>query len=322
MKTFSIFFLSLFFLLSCDKNNLHTTELFVFGTLVKINIINDDKQQAENAIIEISRLFNDLHIRWHAWNPDSELMKINKKISLGQKNIKVSTQTITALKLAQDFEKKSMGYFNPTIGKLIKKWGFLQDDFNNNSPPDSLQIKELLKNPPSMQQVIINQDSIVVSNKNIYFDFGAFGKGQAVDMAMKILKKHNIKNALINAGGDINIIGKKFNNPWVVAIKSPFDESIIQTFKVNGKKSIYTSGSYARQYKHQDKTYHHLINPTSGKQSESDIVSVSVLCDEGAACDAIATALMIAPEKHRQQILDNFKIKKYLIIKKDGSKIF
>jgi FAD:protein FMN transferase len=305
------------FLLSCGQNKKTQSKLYVFGTIVDIIIYNEDKKKAQQAIIDISRLFNELHHIWHAWDKKSELVIINNKIRTGQQEIMVSNKTIKALKIALQLERDSLGYFNPTIGKLIQKWGFLQDDFYNQKPPDDKMIRDLLKNDTSLEQVIIKENKIIVKNSNIQFDFGAFGKGLALDHAIVMLKKRKIKNALINAGGDVNVLGKKRGRSWIVAIKSPFDGSAIKKLKIDGEKCIYTSGNYERLYTYKNKKYHHLINPKNGKPADK-IAAVSVIGNKGVLCDAAATALLIAPANKQKQIAKNFNLLGYHIVYQDG----
>ena len=46
-------------------------------------------------------------------------------------------------------------------------------------------------------------DNKIIKQKKVGLNFGAIAKGYAVDKAIDVLKKPGIKEALINAGGEI-----------------------------------------------------------------------------------------------------------------------
>ena len=57
-------------------------------------------------------------------------------------------------------------------------------------------------------------------------------KGHAIDRAIEILQTHNIKNAIVNAGGDLRSIGKKGQKDWKVAIRKPNSEDVVAVIEV------------------------------------------------------------------------------------------
>ena len=55
-----------------------------------------------------------------------------------------------------------------------------------------------------------------------------------------------------------------------------------------------TSGGYQRYYTAPDGTvYQHILDPKTGYPVESDLLSVSILCDNGTMADAYSTALYV-----------------------------
>ncbi len=58
--------------------------------------------------------------------------------------------------------------------------------------------------------------------KNLQIDLGGIAKGYITDLAAKFLLNHGIQNAVINAGGDIRILGKM---PQPIHVRNPFEPS-------------------------------------------------------------------------------------------------
>jgi len=124
-------------------------------------------------------------------------------------------------------------------------------------------------------------------------DFGGIAKGYAIDRGMDMLKQHGIHHALINAGGDIRLIGKHGDRPWHIGIRHPRHKNdVLADLQLQGDVSIVTSGDYERFYIYHGKRYHHLLNPQTGMPSMA-AQSVTVMADSATLADAWSTALFI-----------------------------
>ena len=60
---------------------------------------------------------------------------------------------------------------------------------------------------------------------------------------------------------------------------------------------VITSGGYERYFEEDGKIYHHILNPKTGKPSDSDLKSVSIVSKDGTLADALSTSLFIMGEK-------------------------
>ena len=119
-------------------------------------------------------------------------------------------------------------------------------------------------------------------------NFGAIAKGYAVDKAIDVLKTLGIKEALVNAGGEISVIG----NDWIVGIQHPREiNSIIKKIKLDGF-TVATSGDYEQYFEVDGNRYHHILDPKTGYPSKG-LRSVTIINKLNAIADALATAVFV-----------------------------
>ena len=61
--------------------------------------------------------------------------------------------------------------------------------------------------------------------------------------------------------------------------------------------SVVTSGGYERFFDYEGTRYHHLLDAATGYPRQSDLLSVTVVCTDGAQADLMSTALWLMGEE-------------------------
>lgn len=305
-------------LTSCKEVKQPFSESFyIFGTIVEVVILDEDRDKAKAAAAEVGVLFQELHKDWHAWKSGGELSKLNRAISKGTP-LEVSPQLAKIVGAAKELHTKSLGLFDPAIGKVIGMWGFHADDLPNGPPPRDNVIAALLKSHPSMDDVGVDGNRVNSRNRDVAFDFGGFAKGAAIDLAISILKKHHVTSAIVNAGGDLNVLGDHGDRPWRIAIRDPIGWGAVASLEAKAGEAIYTSGNYERYRKADGLRFSHIIDPRNFRPVQ-DIVSATVVHHNGALADAAATALSVAGRSSWRQVAKSMGIDLALLITADGS---
>ena len=139
-----LIFLLISFLFGCSDNKIYQEKDFIFGTLIDIKIYGESKIDAEKVSSEIFSEFHRLHKLLHPWEK-SLITDINNAIS-EKKSIAINNdEVISILTDAQHLEAQTETLFNPSIGKLIKLWGFHSNDHNQEVIPNQDTIKKLIK---------------------------------------------------------------------------------------------------------------------------------------------------------------------------------
>ena len=317
MKTTLLIFL-IVLATACQKpqEQLIKKKYFIFGTIIEVLVWHNDKELVDKALTDVETELNGMHLQWHAWKA-GRLHEINKALR-SENPINLTNEEAKFIESVARLSKSSLGHFNPAIGQLINLWGFHTDDYPiTKPPPNHDDILRFLENMPVMTDITIKNNQVTSKNSQIWLDFGGVAKGYAIDKAINILKDYGVINAIVNAGGDLRSIGSKGDKNWQVAIRKPNSEDVIAVISVQGDESIFTSGNYERYKEFKGKRYAHIINPKTGYGVE-EIVSATVITDNGTKADAAATALIVAGTKDWQEVVFSMRLKQVLLLKSDG----
>ena len=282
------------FLLSCESSFKDTHETrFMMGTLVSFTIVHPDKDAAMLAIRKAAEEMQRIEDTFTIYGDKPNSIKDFNKLAVDIP-FTFTAEVNTLLKTAVRIEQQSHGAFSPTLAILNKLWGFSNAE-PPRTPPSQVSIQKLVsgtKNCLQHQGNTWSRNSI-----NCQLDFGAIAKGYAIDRGIEILKENGIQDAMINAGGDIRLIGKHGKNNWHIGIRDPrHKDNVIATLSLHGDVSIVTSGDYERYFIDHGQRYHHILNPKTGWPSYNS-QSVTVIASNATLADAWSTALFVLGKK-------------------------
>lgn len=292
-----------------------TTKFLAFGTIIDLSISGVSRQQAEMATAALEQDFAQMHKSWHAWDP-GPLGRVNRLISEGA-TFATPPSVLELIRRGIKLSAQSEHLFNPAIGHLIQEWGFQSDDPAGHRPPAPERIAQLLQQNPRMSDLVLDGINMHSTNPSVKLDFGAFGKGFGIDLAIDHLRQLGINNAILNAGGDLRAIGSPGNRPWHIAIRHPSGTGVLAGVDVSGDESVFTSGDYERNFTWKGKTYSHIIDPRTGYPA-TGTSSVTVIHQDATSADAAATALFVAGPDNWYKIARNMGIKYVLLVDSNG----
>jgi thiamine biosynthesis lipoprotein len=308
--------LGLFFLTSCDQPGEQRAEFIVFGTVMEVTTWGASEAQAQTAFSELQSLFQLMHRDWHTWEP-GRLTGINQAFAEGR-SAQADEDILELIIRSQQLEKLSGGRFNPAIGGLVRLWGFHTSDFPVlGPPPDPLEIQSLLDLAPSTLNIQIRGLEVESTNSSVLLDFGGIAKGYAIDLACTRLRELGIRNAIVNAGGDLRAFGRHGSRAWRVGIRNPTG-GIIGGVSAGDDEAIFTSGVYERFRQDQQERYPHILDPRTGWPVEG-IAAVTVISDEGLLADAAATAIIVAGQEDWVSVARSLGLDKILLVDESGT---
>jgi FAD:protein FMN transferase len=279
-------------LAACSPPPLTQQQSYVFGTLVEVSIYGVPEAPARQATAAVLARFDELHRSLHAWQP-SDLSRLNTALAQGQR-APVTAELAAMLHDAQTLSTQSNDLFNPAIGGLIALWGF-HADTPQAQVPEAAAITRWVTAAPRMRDLHVERGEAWSDNPAVQLDLGGYAKGYALDEAVRILKAHGIRDALVNIGGNVIALGSHGDRPWRVGIQHPRQPGTLATLDLRSGEAIGTSGDYQRYFEADGHRYCHLIDPRSGSPA-TGMQSVTVLVSgehAGTRSDALSKPLFI-----------------------------
>ncbi|MED5354938.1 MAG: FAD:protein FMN transferase [Bacteroidota bacterium] len=284
MNRIFIFLLCIF---SCNQNNKITLQGLEFGTSYSVQYFSENQINFSN---EIDSIFGLINSSMSTYIDNSIISRVNN-----DESIELDNHFINVFNTSKKIFNKTNGKFDPSVGVLVNFWGFGPKYVKK--PIDSLEFVNL-KKLVGFDMFGIDNSNHIIRPKNSFLDFNAIAKGYAVDLISVFLENNDIKNYLVEIGGEIRVKGVNLskNNPWVVGIDAPNYDITREIFNTTELKNsaMATSGIY-RKYKvdSNGKRYAHILDPISGAPTKTNILSVSVISDNCIEADAYATALHV-----------------------------
>ena len=267
--------------------------------------------------VQIDSLFKVIDHSMSLWDSTSLISKINNNTiydSLDLHFLKV----FEASKLVN---QKSEGYFDVSVGPLVKAWGF---SIKKGLPiPTSLQIDSLNRIVGSDKIQLVEQKIRKEDPRN-QIDFNAIAQGYTVDVISVFLEDLGCKDYLVEIGGELRAKGKnKEGKVWRVGIEKPKNERALEVVVNLENKSLATSGSYRKFFEKDGKKYSHAIDPKTGYPVTHSVLSMSVLANDCMTADAFATAFLVMGLEKAKRIAAKEKLEFFAIYDENGeSKVF
>jgi FAD:protein FMN transferase len=158
-------------------------------------------------------------------------------------------------------------------------------------PPTEAEIQDLLARVDAAR-IEMKGRTIRFNKTGMAITLDGIAKGYIVDRAADVLAGYQIKNFLINAGGDIRTMGhKQGRRPWTIAIQDPHKKKHYPDIIHMNDGAIATSGNY-EVYFDQEKLFYHIVNPKTGYSPQAD-TSVSIKAPTTMEADALATTVFV-----------------------------
>lgn len=266
----------------------------LMGTTITLNVVQDSKLStvAVNDALESALNKFDLVVeKYTRFNDTSELAELNR--NSGKWN-DITVEFTNLIEKMLGMASLTDGAFDPTVIDFLELYGYDKNyDFSKLDHPllDNFVV-ELAKNRPTWEEIELDK-----SNQRVKLapgqrlELGGIGKGYAIDLAFDTLVDAGVENFLIDAGGDIRVLGRNDDGElWNLGLKHKKSNGEIQTIGKFSSSDIALacSGSWARKVKN----FHHIINPTSGKPVEQ-LQTVFVTAPTATYADAWGTALFV-----------------------------
>jgi len=268
----------------------------MMGTLVEITVVapkaKDPLSLIEGAQKEIARMEG----LFSPYRKDSVVSRLNDLPAGTPLRLKPEEMDVMdVFDAAHDISESSDGAFDITFASIGNLWNF---DPQNPRIPTQEEIAKVLPRIGYRNVIADRQTAtITLAKEGTRVGLGAIAKGAAVDHAVQYLKEKGATGAMVNAGGDLRVFGKKEDgSPWTIQIQHPRDNSrrIPESgLPLDGDIAVATSGDYERAVMVNGKRYHHILNPRTGMPAEG-LMSVTVWSPSAMWTDQSTTGMPTA----------------------------
>lgn len=294
----------------------YTTQFPAFGTSVDLSIVGVQRDRAAAAAAALERDF-EFFDRALFQNESDRMRRVNELLASGESFVAPPT-LIPLIARTQVLSEQSGGLFDPAIGRLTQLWGVDVVTPPAHPPPEDDAIQALLAVNPRMADLTLDGMELKSRNPAVQLDFDAVAAAYAMDIAVDALRAQAVRSAMINAGGDVRIIGNRSGRPWRVPVPRASGTGVIGILDVSGDASLFTASTQRRNFIYQGEVYHAVIDPRTGYPANA-AASATVLHDGSAlTAAAAANALMVAGPEQWPRIAAQMGIRYALVVDQQG----
>ena len=219
----------------------------------------------------------------------------------GSGPVAVSQETYTLIERSVRICSETDGSFDISFAAVAPLWNYKDKNF---TPPSPAAVAALLPLVGSDKiRLFPDRRGVGFARPGMKIGLGAIAKGYAVEKAIGALRKRGVESGIVEAGGDLQVMGTKYGKPWVTGLRDPRREAILLTIGLEDGDAIATSGDYERFVMKNGVRYHHIIDPHTGYPA-SGFSSVSVISKSASLSDAYATAIFVMGPKRAREFLD------------------
>lgn len=293
-------------MLGCSKASTDFQTISIEGSDTKLLARDATAEGTGQTRRLISKLLQSQNRQSHAWKP-SELRNINRALAAGR-SATISKENLHLLTISKSLYLASDAYYDPSIGSLVKMWGFYTDEFPiRNSPPNSEQISTWIAHKPALLDIKVEGETISTANPNTQLDFATILEGAAAAEIRRIAAKHQIYDALVKMGSDQFTIGNATSKPWTVVLEDPFGGDLGH-IELRGNEALFSSGNFNKfRVAPTGSRWGHILNPMTGKPAHGS-AAVVVLHSDPVLADAASSALMAAGPGNFSKLVSRMKL--------------
>ena len=245
----------------------------------------------EEALDEIDRVEAQLSL----YRAGSEVARLNAEAL--ERPVRVTPGLFRLIGRVRELSRETKGAFDISIAPLVRCWGFMG---GTGSMPEPAAIAEA-RASVGMEHLELDAEKLTVrfARRGAMLDFGAIGKGYAIDRAVELLREAGVTSGLIHGGTSTAFaIGTQPDGArWKIAITAPKSETDPKPLAIAElqDESLSVSAVWGRAFRAGDKTYGHIIDARTGAPADNALLSAVVL-PTATETDALSTALLTAPE--------------------------
>ena len=289
------------------------------GKIDLVLVSGASKTEVEEIFRRLWLTIFEFEKRFSRFIPASELSQFNRAAGLKQP---ISPEFKAVLTAACQMSALSGGLYNPFVLPALQRAGYVKsmvaahsddevDDFSNRSvvPPEQLEVADTWARIPYGTAI----------------DIGGCGKGYAGDLLADLADTFpTINGYWFSLGGDVVTGGlDEEDRPWTVGIESVSSKSHALPGQAvlpgPERYAVATSSVMHRKGTKNGKSWHHIIDPRTGRPALSDMAAASICSRTALAADVLASCAVILGTAYAEDDLSDKGAEGGLLQAKNGA---
>ena len=237
------------------------------------------------------------------YDPQSELSQLSDLAGSG-KAARISGELFRVLDAGQALATNSGGAFDVTAGAATQLWRRARR--LKRMPPE--YVIENARKASGYRALKLDGDAKTaeLTKPGVRLDLGGIAKGYALDEALKIMREHGLRQALVSAGGDIAVGNSPPGKPgWKIALLGLKEDAATEFIWVNNG-AVATSGDLFQVLELDGKRHSHIIDPRTARAITEQRL-VHVLAPTAMQADSLATAISVLGHKDGMRLVSGGK---------------
>ncbi|MDR1137217.1 MAG: FAD:protein FMN transferase [Synergistaceae bacterium] len=290
-----------------------SSEFFgTFDTVVTFTAFTADEAEFERFLGVVSGEMNRLSRLFDIYADYGGAVSVKTINDMaGTAPLKVDRDILSLLALAKEAHGETGGAINVALGPVLAIWHYRRERAASGdavAPPSEDELRRAAVHT-SIDDVEIDEENgtVFLRYPDMRLDVGAIAKGYAAQKAADRVRDAGLVSGIINAGGNVVIIGPPLDGrgAWNIGVQSPEPggaSSLIDVLSLSGGSAV-TSGNYQRYFVSDGKVYHHIIDPETLYPAER-VKSVTIIHPDSATADILSTASFIMPSEDASALIE------------------
>lgn len=336
------------------KLEIRSRSFFAFNTncCIKAAVETDGAQLSSGQLLE-KILDNAVGLcyryekLWSHTQKGSDIWRLNHAQG---KAVLIDAETAKILQLSRHYCEETAGLFDVSMAPVAELWNFRKAQVPK--PAEIAHALEIAKT--GHPRIMEDHAQLPIAESKV--TLGGIAKGYVADRVSEFLEDCSIHDALINLGGNIVVKGSAFlaetpQRYWRIGIRSPKHASRRKAAEERAAAiarsphgtdlralgnhtppneepacilelsdcSIVTSSIYERCFTDEHgNIHHHIVDPRTGRPSNSDLASATVVSKRSIDGDGFSTALLIMGSYWAKNYAEGHPNLEAVLITRDG----
>ncbi|WP_347321673.1 FAD:protein FMN transferase [Ralstonia pseudosolanacearum] len=231
------------------------------------------------------------------YRPDSQVSALAR--AAGRNPVPVAPELMAILKLATRLSARSGGAFDITVG-AFSGWNFDPAQARIPSRAELVHEQRLV----NYRDVVLDQarGRVYLRRPGMKLDLGGVAKLPILQAGLRVLRRHGVRDAMINGGGDVLVSGQLQGHDWRVGLRNPLAPDRLLGVVALSDGIVASSGDYERGFVRNGQRYHHILDPKTGLPTHGPH-GVTLVARSVDDVNGLGAAIMVAGAEAGRRLL-------------------